>query len=597
MPPASFENSRTGRADRGPLDSNDIYDNGPINGNTDAWDINFGFIVSDSFTFANDGNTITGMTFAMWLFPGDTLTSTELSITSGENGGTSYFDQTMTVTQGSCTGNQYGFNVCTETASFTGPTLNAGTYWVNLQNASVPSGDPVYWDENSGAGCTSTGCPSLASQSSIGSIPSESFTILGNGTSSCSFDSQHQLYELRDLGPLSGSNYPAGVAVDRAGNLYGTLSAAGSYAQGLIYSLALRADNWFFSSLYSFLGGSNGSSPDGVIVGPEGDLFGAASGGIQNCGRDGTSYCGLIYQTTPPAHTCANALCSWNETAIYQFTGNTDAWGGNITAFDSAGNMYGLSAPFLSASGAYGYGAIFELSPSQGTWTEKVLYNFTGGTDGAGPSSLLMGRDGNLYGTATGGGTYGAGVVFQLVPSAGGWTENVLYSFTGGVTDGGSPGGLIQDSHGNFYGFSECSTQSGGCPGTYAEVPAGGSPPPGSYASGVIFELSPPGGVTFLNVHSGDEEFCPTCGQWSWFFALTVDPAGNLYAAADGLGYYYPNYCYCGAVGKANDYRQMIWSYSGGFLGNLTSDAKGNLYGTVASCGPENHGMVWQYSP
>lgn len=158
-----------------------VYDNGPVNGNTDAWTINFGFIVSDTFNVANDGTTISGFTMADWLFPGDTLTSAELSITSGENGGTSFFDQTVNFTQGACTGNVFGFNVCTESTTFSGPTLNAGTYWINLQNASVPSGDPIYWDENSG--------PSSASENSVGSVPSEAFTVLGTGSSTSSSSS------------------------------------------------------------------------------------------------------------------------------------------------------------------------------------------------------------------------------------------------------------------------------------------------------------------------------------------------------------------------------------------------------------------------
>ena len=157
-----------------PALAQDIYDNGAPAGNTDAWTINFGFIVSDTFNVVNDGTTITGGSFAMWTFPGDTLTSAELSITSGENGGTSYFDQTVNFTQSACTGNQFGFNVCVESTTFSGPTLNAGTYWLNLQNASVPSGDPIYWDENSG--------PSQASENSVGSIPSEAFTVLGTTT-------------------------------------------------------------------------------------------------------------------------------------------------------------------------------------------------------------------------------------------------------------------------------------------------------------------------------------------------------------------------------------------------------------------------------
>jgi hypothetical protein len=72
-----------------------VYSNGHINGTTDAWTINFGFVVSDTFNVANNGTTITGGSFGMWLFPGDVLETAELSITSSENGGTSYFDQTV----------------------------------------------------------------------------------------------------------------------------------------------------------------------------------------------------------------------------------------------------------------------------------------------------------------------------------------------------------------------------------------------------------------------------------------------------------------------------------------------------------------------
>ena len=157
-----------------------IYENGPVNGTVSTWQINFGFVVSDTFTVVNNFASITELSFGAWLLPGDTLTSVEVSITSGANSGTSYFDQTVNFTQIDCVTNEYGYNVCTETGSFNGPTLNAGTYWVNLQNASVPDGDPFYWDENSGVGCHSGGCPSQASENNVGSIPSEAFTLGGS---------------------------------------------------------------------------------------------------------------------------------------------------------------------------------------------------------------------------------------------------------------------------------------------------------------------------------------------------------------------------------------------------------------------------------
>src|SRR5512144_2358948 len=154
-----------------PAIADTIYSNGPINGTTDAWTINFGFIVSDTFTVGGGGATVNGLAFGAWLFPGDVLQSAEVSITDSEFGGNTFFDGVVNFTQSGCVGNQYGFNVCTETGSFTDTNLAGGTYWLNLQNASVNTGDPIYWDENSG--------PSQASENSVGTIPSEAFSFLG----------------------------------------------------------------------------------------------------------------------------------------------------------------------------------------------------------------------------------------------------------------------------------------------------------------------------------------------------------------------------------------------------------------------------------
>lgn len=159
-----------------------VYNNGPINGNTDAWTINFGFIVSDTFTISGGNTDVTGLSFGAWLFPGDTLTSAEITITSGENGGTMFFDQVVSFSQSGCKVNVYGYDVCAETGTFNAGVFGNGTYWLNLQNAIVPSGDPVYWDENSGVGCTSPGCPSMPSENAGGTIESESFTVLGSAT-------------------------------------------------------------------------------------------------------------------------------------------------------------------------------------------------------------------------------------------------------------------------------------------------------------------------------------------------------------------------------------------------------------------------------
>lgn len=155
-----------------------IYSSGPTNANWYAWTVNFGFVVSDQFKISSSDTPVTGASFAMWLYPGDTLISAELSITSLANGGTTYFDQYVDFTQSACSINRYGYDICTENTGFSTLYLNAGTYWLNLQNATVPSGDPVYWDQNNGPNVNLN----RAWENTIGSIPSETFTIYGETT-------------------------------------------------------------------------------------------------------------------------------------------------------------------------------------------------------------------------------------------------------------------------------------------------------------------------------------------------------------------------------------------------------------------------------
>jgi hypothetical protein len=162
-----------------PAAAQTLYSNGPVNGTTDAWTINFGFVVSDTFVVVAGSAPVSGVNFYAWTFPGDILETAEVSITSSEFGGTTYTDQILNFTQSACSANQFGFNVCLEQSSgMTKIELSHGTYWLNLSNAVVNDGDPIYWDENSG--------PSLASHNSVGTIPSEAFTILGGEVSTTS---------------------------------------------------------------------------------------------------------------------------------------------------------------------------------------------------------------------------------------------------------------------------------------------------------------------------------------------------------------------------------------------------------------------------
>ncbi len=557
-----------------------IYDNGPINGTTDAWTINFGFVISDTFT--TGGGSVDGMTFGAWLYPGDTLTSAQLVISSNpNNGGTIYSNQTVTFTQEGCTGNQFGFNVCTVSTSFTGPTLNSGTYWVNLQNASVPTGDPVYWDENSGVGCESNGCPSQAYDNSVGTIPSESFQISGsNGQPEC-FEPRGNLQTLFNFTSQDGG--PNNITIDKAGNLYGTSPTSGDNSAGFAFKLA-RLSGWLLDPLFSFFGGNTGGQPTGVIVGPNGSLYGGAQGGIQNCGGDGSQYCGLVYNLTPQPVACRTALCGWNESVPYRFTSESDGSGEiNVSASDREGNLYGTT----TTGGTSDAGTVFQLTPSTGgSWTKSILYSFTGLNDGATPTEVLVGNDGNLYGVTNGGGISSNGVVFELTPSGGQWTETVLHAFNG--NDGSQPGYLVQDSAGNLYGIAN------------------------ALRDGELFVLQKSSGWAFsqyLANHSCQPEDLP----YDSFYTLTIDAGGNLYGTGSGGQEYSRLHkrppgggeCFYNYIFKAS-YDSSGWHYQDidFFLntyfpaGNsLAVDTSGNLYGVTVVCGTNNAGTVWQVSP
>jgi len=589
LPTASRPNQAPARqgSRNGPPQGGPIYDNGPINGTTDAWTINSGFVVSDTITVS--ASPVTGMNFGAWLFPGDVLESVQISITSSEFGGTTYFNGVVNFTQSDCSSNQYGFNICTETsANFSGPDLPGGTYWVNLSNAVVNNGDPVYWDENSGVGCESSGCPSLASNNSVGTIPSEAFTMLGTEGSPTCFESGGNLQIIHDFTQQEGGGYPGGpngVTIDRAGNLYGTTINGGNNGAGLAYKLSHFA-NWLLDPLFSFFGGNGGGDPTGAILGPNGTLYGGAQGGIQNCGTDGSQYCGLVFNLTPQPTACLTSLCSWTENVPYRFSSESDGSGViNVSAHDQQGNLYGTT----STGGTHGAGTVFELTPSGRGWTKTTLYSFTGGVDGGDPTQVLVGNDGNLYGVA-GGGLLAQGVVFQLTPSGGGWTESVIHIF-GSEGDRG-PSYLVQDSAGNLYGAV-----------SIPEIVLLGESP-------AIFVLEKTGsGWAF------SESNIAHCSGFGGNLGgavnnLAIDAAGKLY----GTGYDNARgtsrspgqyFCYSSYIFKAS-YDSGGWHYQDLDLlpdtffdpsGSLALDSSGNLYGTTNDCGTNNAGTVWQLSP
>jgi hypothetical protein len=222
--------------------------------------------------------------------------------------------------------------------------------------------------------------------------------------------------------------------------------------------------------LHAFASGTNDGYPLGCC--PLGGVIFDSAGNLYGTARGGAYGWGVVFELSPPGLRGT----SWTETVLYNFTGYSD--GGTPIAglvLDSSGNLFGTTAE----GGAYRGGVVFEVSPPAapgGQWTQTVLHAFLGNAnDLYWPSaSMLRGGGGVLYGVTQWGGD-GYGGVFEMDPPmqpGGQWTESVIYSFSG--PDGASPlGALVTDSQGNLYG----TTFEGG---SNRPLPAGN-----------VFELSP----------------------------------------------------------------------------------------------------------
>ena len=214
--------------------------------------------------------------------------------------------------------------------------------------------------------------------------------------------------------------YPyAGLTIDQAGNLYGTTVDGGARGWGTVFKLSHKGATWLLSPLYSFAGGSDGANPYArAVVGPDGRLYGTTNA-QGNAGCFQGSGCGTVFNLRPPPRACTTALCPWTETVLYRFTGGGD--GGNPAgadlAFDGSGHVYGttLYGGLQACPGPMSCGVVYALTPESGGWTESVLYSFTGGSDGGNPGGgLIFNQAGSLYGVTSQFGPTGQGTVYQL---------------------------------------------------------------------------------------------------------------------------------------------------------------------------------------
>ncbi len=260
---------------------------------------------------------------------------------------------------------------------------------------------------------------------------------------------------------------------------------------------------------------------------------------------------------------------SWTESVLYSFAGGGD--GGTPYAgvtFDAHGSLYGVT----QWGGDYSSGVVFQLVPNSGTWTENVLYSFPAGGHGTDYDQVGVTVDsaGVLYGTTEDGGTQGLGVAYNLTPNSdGSWTYGVLHNFAGG-SDGSYPveGNLVFDKAGNLYG----ATAGGGstCNGPYGQ------------GCGVIFELVPNGDGTWKE----KVLFRFQSGQYQPTGPLVFDPAGHIFGALDGWGGNYGNVFKLtrGANGKWTVH--ILYSFVGNQDGaypaaGVVRNKRGDLFGTT----------------
>ena len=230
------------------------------------------------------------------------------------------------------------------------------------------------------------------------------------------------------------------VLFDKSGNIFGTTSAGGLLTCylggcGTVYELTPSGGGWTESVPYSFgTGGStDGVFPsNGLIADSAGNLYSTTFGG----GPLGVGGLGTVFELTSTA-----------ETIIYAFPGSA----GNPSAglvFDQQGNLYGAT----TTGGSGGGGTVFQLTPSGGTWTENTLYSFTASANCGPYGTLAIDAAGDLYGTTYCAGANNAGNVFKLTNTGGSWTYTSLYDFTD-LSDGGYPtSSVLLDASGNLYG-------------------------------------------------------------------------------------------------------------------------------------------------
>lgn len=375
-------------------------------------------------------------------------------------------------------------------------------------------------------------------------------------------------------GGADGAYPETGLTMDGSGNIYGTAFSGGAQKYGAIFSLYNNKGSWLLTTMYSFKEGSDGAGPIGaLVVGPDGVLYGSTSaGGAGPCmGESGYRGCGTVYSLTRSSRAPAN---TWVSVILFSFS-KTDGFDpqGPLT-FDSSGNIYGTTV----GGGDAGWGVIYKLVPSGGGWTQDIVYQPQGKGDGASPmGGVVLDHSGNLYGIFSQNGPNNHGAVYELSPSGSGWRESTVHSFTFQGNNGAAPqGGLIFDNSGNLYGTTVHDASGGG---TVLELAKSG----GGWSYDFVYGLS--GGIDL--------------GPYD---KMTMDANGDLYGTSYADGKYgYGNVFKLTRSGSGWEYTSLH-DFTGGTDGanpicQLVLDSSGHLYGTATNGGSDHKGVAFEITP
>lgn len=353
---------------------------------------------------------------------------------------------------------------------------------------------------------------------------------------------------IRQFNTTDGEGFgPVGELVVGPGDLlYGVAAGGGAAAKGVVFKMAL--DGSGYRRIYDFLGGSDGQSPRGLMLGLDGMLYGTTlNGGSANLGTvfrvapDGSQYSRLVDFLGTAAGDGSNPRAALVQTADGALYGTTYSGGaanrGCVFGLDPTGANYRRlhdfaatdpsegkypQAPLLVGSDGALYGITFDGGmDNDGTiFTVKTdgagyrrLWNFNlYGSDGLNPwATLLQARDGLLYGSCTWGGAQGGGSLFKFDPATAAYT--VIYEFPSQAGNNQSPSTLIQGLDDQLYGMA-----------------AGG----GSSQTGTVFRVAPNGqGFTLLHEFKDTEDLIDGSAPYG---GLLQTSNGMLYGVTSGGG-------------------------------------------------------------